>query len=120
MIAGLIAALLAGLVLFLTGAPLALGAHPFWAVKVIAIGVPLGAVMFVALFRLRKMSVLFGSGAMICVAYAVADIGKSRFGASYGDDAFAGQMWFFGWIAICAFVALFVAAAARRALDNNG
>ncbi|WP_164659514.1 hypothetical protein [Tropicibacter sp. Alg240-R139] len=87
--------------------PKNLGAHPWWANKVIWIGLPLGwglyaigaAFMPFALVR----SVAFA--ALTATSYAIATIGKTRFAASYAEDALAGQMWYFGWIATCAFAA---------------
>jgi len=110
--AGLAAILGAALVMALawSGVPLALGAHPFWAVKVGYFGVGAGllAVALLAAIGLRaRMLGVMGLLSMI-VAGAIASEGKARFAASYGDDLVAGRMWFFGWIAICA--ALFVVA----------
>ncbi len=80
------------------------GAHPFWAEQVIFWGAPIGiglAVICAPLqYAIRTGSILFLAG----VAYAVAHVGKMRFAASYAEDAFAGQMWFFGWHATIAFL----------------
>ena len=38
-------------------------------------------------------------------AYRTATLGKAGFAASYAEDQFAGQMWYFGWIATAAALA---------------
>lgn len=79
------------------------GAHPWWSNGVILIGVPLGLTLGLGLVFLgkpRRVATLSGVGAVI--ALAVAFIGKARFAASLAEDALAGRMWYFGWIAFCA------------------
>lgn len=90
-----------------TGATQAMGAHPWWADKVIWIGLPLGLIVAVLARSagLTRPSRVICLGGLVGVGFAVALVGKSWFAASYGDSAWAGQMWFFGWIATCAFVA---------------
>jgi hypothetical protein len=90
---------------YVSGLTLALGAHPFWADKVIWIGLGLGLLLSAILWGLRisKTICLIGLTLLTCAAFATAHIGKSRFAASYAEDAMAGQMWYFGWIATCAF-----------------
>lgn len=107
--AALIAGAVAAFALYLTGLPLAVGAHPFWAVKVIWIGAPLGLLVSLAFIRLPRTSGIALSGAVLIASYLVAHIGKTRFAASYAEDALAGQMWYFGWIATCAAIVLAVA-----------
>jgi len=88
------------------GVPEQLGAHPRWAMKVSYIGIGLGVVIYslawvwqsgwVAKFILfAVLAVISGVGATF---------GKSRFAASFAEDALAGQLWYFGWIAVFGFV----------------
>jgi hypothetical protein len=90
---------------YASGLTLALGAHPWWAGKVIWIGLGLGLLLSAILWRLRisKTVCLIGFTLLMFAAFATAYIGKSRFAASYAEDALAGQMWYFGWIATCTF-----------------
>jgi len=37
-----------------------------------------------------------------------------RFAASYAENAFAGQMWFFGWHAVCIFAMATIVTTAYR------
>ena len=119
MIAGLITAVIAAVALYLTGAPALLGAHPQWATSVISIGAPIGIFGFMALVKTNKTAVMVGSVTLLIVAYVTATVGKSRFGASYGDDALAGQMWHYGWIAICAMFPLALAAIVQWVLSRR-
>ena len=48
--------------------------------------------------RLRALWAGGGFFAVLALSLIVAVVGKARFAASYADDQFAGQMWFFGWI----------------------
>lgn len=87
----------------ITGLPVLLGAHPWWADKVLVIGLAAG-IALALLARAtgwprgrRGLALLIATGA----AFALASYGKARFAASYAEDGFAGQMWFLGWIATC-------------------
>ena len=98
------------------GVSLKLGAHPFWDVKTALIGAPIGALvgMLVSMKLPRTASVLIFA-ILTFAAYAVAHWGKSTFAASYAEDALAGKVWFFGWIATSgAFAALIAAILAKR------
>ena len=89
-----------------------LGAHPFWAVRVAWMGVPIGLVLALLaksmglgwVFRV----LLFVTG--LAAAYALASFGKGRFAASFAEDRAAGQMWYIGWIAATGFAAALIAA----------
>lgn len=107
--------LLGALTAYATGLTLALGAHPLWAGKVIWIGLGLGLLLSAMLWGLRisKTVCLISLTLLTCAAFATAHIGKSRFTASYADDALAGQMWYFGWIATCAFALAILATLVR-------
>ena len=89
-----------------------LGAHPFWAISVAWIGVPIGLVLALAAKTLQVAWLIRVLIFLICVsaAYTLAAVGKERFAASYAEDRFAGQIWYFGWIAsTCAATALIAA-----------
>lgn len=90
----------------------ALGAHPFWAVRVAWVGVPIGLILAIGAKRVGLAWVMRILGFLICLAgaYAVASFGKERFAASFAEDTFAGRMWYFGWIAVTGFAAALVAA----------
>lgn len=87
----------------------ALGAHPFWAGKVTLIGAPLGVLLFWAGQAMGARWITAACALLALVSYAVAFQGKARFAASYAEDRFAGQLWFFGWIATAAFATVVVA-----------
>lgn len=86
---------------------LLLGAHPWWAATVLWIGTGLGlALAGLAVYLGVSYSTrLIAASLLTAAAYATASFGKNRFAASFAEDTFAGQMWYFGWIATCAFAA---------------
>ena len=103
-LAGLVAAAVLVLAAY-SGASQALGAHPFWAVQIVWIGVGLGMVLF-GLSRFWRVRQLVKLGvAVICLglSWGVTSVGKTRFAASYAEDFVAGRMWYLGWIAFAAF-----------------
>lgn len=116
MIFGLITGVSAAVAMYLVGAPLLLGAHPFWAVKVIWIGAAIGLLVSLALWRLPRLAGLSVAGLASIASFGAAHIGKTRFAASYAEDALAGQMWYFGWIATCACIVALAAVGGRVAL----
>ena len=83
-----------------------LGAHPWWAVKVVYIGVAIGVGLSLLVHRWRggRAVKIALWGGLLAVAVAVTVVGKAQFVASYGDDHLAGRMWFLGWIASAAFL----------------
>ncbi len=90
-----------------------LGAHPWWSGKVVLIGAPVGLGLAFALGYVlapRWRAALFVAATVAAVR--VATTGKAGFAASYAEDRFAGQMWYFGWIATAAALAGFLYAAA--------
>ncbi len=101
---------------YFSGATETLGAHPFWAGNTILLGTPIGLVLGYFSTRLPFISATVGLAGLTLVFFAIANLGKSRFAASYAEDTFAGQMWFFGWHAVVMFAlaTLFVAAANLR------
>ena len=88
----------------LLGLPERLGAHPWWADKVIWVGVPVGFGLAATAWVLRlPRGIRYMSFAgLTLAAFMIAHTSKMRFAASYAEDALAGQMWYFGWIATCA------------------
>lgn len=101
MIRAALGGLLGIFVLYATGAPLALGAHPLWAVQVIWIGGTLGCGLGILAASRPSWTARVIGLALTLGGYSAAMIGKMRFAASYAEDALAGQMWYFGWIAAC-------------------
>ncbi|MBE1283587.1 MAG: hypothetical protein GJ676_09785 [Rhodobacteraceae bacterium] len=81
-----------------------LGAHPWWADKVVWLGVPVGLCLAATawVLRLSRTTQMLGFGLATCVAFGLTQLGKARFAASYAEDMLAGQIWYLGWIATCA------------------
>lgn len=108
-------ALLAGaalpLVLALTGLSRMLGAHPWWDVKTSLIGAALGLVATPILLPASRKWRLLAGLILLAVAAGAAHYGKTRFAASFAEDALAGRLWYFGWIGIAAGLTLACAAA---------
>lgn len=104
------------LALGLTGLAVHLGAHPFWADTVVWIGAALGLVAALLSERMRPSLGLGGFALVTALAVWAAVAGKARFVASYAEDAFAGRLWYFGWIGFFAglFGLVFLALRHRR------
>ena len=87
------------------GVSQSLGAHPFWSTKVALIGAPVGAVLAVVLRYATsfRWSSALAALVLTALAFAMAHMGKTRFAASYAEDVQAGQLWYFGWIAVALF-----------------
>jgi hypothetical protein len=85
--------------------PALLGAHPWWAGKVVWYGAAPGFALALGLWWLHvpRVARFVLTVALLGVAFALASLGKTRFAASYAEDVFAGQLWFFGWIGVSAF-----------------
>ena len=97
--------------------PKALGAHPWWSRQVVMVGAGVGLiVVFGASLLHHKWVLLWGAVITLVASAAAATYGKAQFAASYAEDAFAGQLWFFGWIGICfgAVTSISLFRAARR------
>lgn len=94
------------------GFAVVLGAHPFWAIQVAWIGVPLGLILAIAAkhFDIRYIRRVILFGLCLALAYAVATWGKQNFAASIGEDRFAGLMWYLGWIATMCFATATISA----------
>ena len=107
----LLAPALAATVAYAFNLPQSFGAHPWWSQSVILVGFPIGIGLAAALawLGLRRLASLLAIAVLGGASVFVAQIGKARFAASYAEDAFAGQMWYFGWIATCALTAALIA-----------
>ena len=109
----LIAAIAAVIVIFAAWSGLfaAMGAHPFWHLKVALIGAPVGGViaLIVRSVARRRALAVAGAACLLAAANAIAQFGKMRFVASYAEDTFAGQLWFYGWIATATMATLVLA-----------
>ncbi len=95
--AAIAAAVMAVLIIFDIANPM--GAHPWWSQKSLLIGAPFGLTLAtLASYAIRSTPrILFWALATLA-AYAAAKSGGIQFAASYGEDATAGKLWFFGWI----------------------
>ena len=84
--------------------PAQFGAHPQWTATVLLIGAPLGICLSYFFFStgLPKVLRVIFSLAVAGAAYYVARDGQKAFIASFSEDKIAGQLWFFGWISVCA------------------
>jgi len=78
-----------------------LGAHPRWAFDVALYGAVLGGALALSLSYITRFAVFFAVFDL-ALSGAIVWWGKRMFVVASADDALAGQMWFFGWIAVCA------------------
>ena len=106
------------LALTLAGASEALGAHPRWASDVAVYAIPVAVMLVVILTRLTRYAVWFAL-ADLAIAGGIAWYGKRIFVASSGENALGGQMWFFGWVAVCACAAAVFALAVGSNAQNR-
>lgn len=90
----------------------ALGAHPFWSVSIVWVGVPVGLLLslFAARSGFRWPTRIGAFALLLCVAAVAAHYGKLRFVASFAEDRLAGKFWYYGWIGIACFTAAFLSA----------
>ncbi len=115
MMIGILAIAISTAVVYLFDAAITWGAHPFWATQVILVGAAIGTVFYL-LPLLRptvKLSLLI---VLALTAFAIATYGKTQFAASYAEDTFAGQLWYFGWHATLAAGFAAIGSAAKLAL----
>ena len=101
--AGLIA-LAATLAFTWVGGTLALGAHPWWALKVGYLGTGIGVLVWLGMRALGasgRVRLALTATALLVAAVATG-VGKARFAASFAEDAVAGRFWLIGWIAVMA------------------
>lgn len=103
------------------GASEALGAHPFWSVRIGYIGIGVGLVLSLAAQGLgagaRGRAGMFAI--LLVAAAATAIYGKAGFAASFAEDRFAGTLWYYGWIGICTALFALIAALIAFALDSG-
>ena len=92
------------------------GAHPFWANQVLIGGVVLGTLLAVIAIKLMSRVPAITFGILTLVSFGVAAYGKGRFAASFAEDTFGGQLWYFGWYAFCTFAVAATIAGMYRVL----
>jgi hypothetical protein len=78
----------------------AMGAHPWWDTQVAWIGLALGLLLSVLASRLPARFAIPGLALATGLALWPAMAGQARFAASFASDEVAGQLWYFGWIAV--------------------
>lgn len=103
------------------GGTLALGAHPWWAARIGYIGSGLGLAVWLGL-RIGGLSgraTLLAATAGLLAAAVLTWFGKTRFAASFAEDALAGRLWFFGSIAVMAAAFAVLASLASLASANR-
>ncbi len=119
MISNFIAATIAFVAILLFaffGGSNALGAHHFWDIQTAIYGAPAGAIVAAILARVwsaKTIRVLL-FGVLAAAAFGLAHYGKLQFAASYGDDALAGKLWYFGWIGTSAAAAALLTSVLAR------
>ncbi len=104
------------------GLTVALGAHPYWGMQVVWVGIGIGAVIFglSRLWRGRRLMKLGLALVFLALSAGVVGIGKARFVVSYGDDFLAGRMWYFGWMAVVAFAFVLLAQLMAQMMARRG
>ncbi len=87
-----------------------LGADPAWAVQAAWLGIIPGVAAIVVLtaLNLTPMARLILSLGGLVLALAVAKTGARRLAASFGEDVFAAQMWYLGWVGVAAAMILVI------------
>jgi len=98
---------------------LALGAHPFWSSKATYIGIIAGTLITLCVAFLDRRAPITAAKLLIGIVLTTAAIaaitllyGKAEFAASYAENAFAGRVWYFGFMAMIAGLFVFAAAVA--------
>lgn len=91
-----------------------LGAHPWWSRQVLIYGLIPGFLLAWAAYRtgLTHRIRIALPALLALAAFGTASWGKAQFAASFAENTLAGQVWFYGWIAACAFAAAACAAIA--------
>lgn len=86
------------------GVSVALGAHPWWAVKTGVVGALLGFAVYAALrlWRVSRVRTLLVGVLIFALGWAAAYFGKQEFVGSHARNGLAGQFWFLGWFAVSA------------------
>ncbi|WP_270727364.1 hypothetical protein [Shimia sp. Alg240-R146] len=97
-----------------------LGAHPWWSQRTLLLGTPVGLILAtLAGLKLRSMPLTIAFALATVLAFALAKYGQTQFAASYAEDRFAGQLWYFGWIATGAAFAATLTAAVQAILRRS-
>ena len=98
------------------GLPEALGAHPFWAVRVGLYGAPAALVLWLVLraFGLKSATILVLSVIVLIGAILSHNFGKQPFVSSYARDGLAGRFWYVGWIVAMGAITTILAAIIAR------
>lgn len=98
--------LVSALLVQISGLTLLLGAHPWWAHKVIWMGLPIGIglALIAGALRIPRRLRQIGFSLLTLVAFLIATAGKTQFTASFAENTAAGHAWYFGWIATCALI----------------
>ncbi len=98
-----------------------LGAHPWWAGKVIWLGALPGLALALAarLLHLPRWLAAAGFAVFGAAAFAIAAAGKAQFAASYAENLLAGKFWYFGWIAVCTLTAATLATLAGPSAETR-
>ncbi len=99
--------------------PALMGAHPWWSGNVIVFGGPVGIVAGMLAYRRYPILTPTTLAVFAVGFFSMATIGKSGFAASYAEDRFAGQLWYFGWIATMASFSGMLAAILAFAFENK-
>lgn len=93
-----------------------LGAHIWWDKKTALIGAPIGVFLSMGLAEIwahhKRRTTLWAIA--LGISIAAAKYGQVAFVTSYGENALAGQFWYFGWIAISLTLAAVIASILRR------
>ena len=105
-------------IFYLLDVPTKAGAHPLWADQVLVSGVVIGTILAVATTPLPGRLRVIGFSVLAVLSYLVAENGKFRFAESYAEDALAGQLWYFGWHALCIFMVAGVISSSYRQLTK--
>lgn len=99
-----LSALVVVAICYVLDVPTLAGADPLWADQVLLSGSVVGTILAILTLPLPGRMQLIGFSVLAIGAYLVAEYGRSKFAASYAEDTLAGQMWYFGWHALCIFV----------------
>lgn len=80
--------------------PQSLGAHHFWAQKVVLIGTPIGLIlsMFFRYLSIPYLIRILLFASLTVIGYWLAMSGGQQFAASFAEDRIAGKFWYYGWI----------------------
>ena len=115
----ILSAIVTAVIVYLFDVPALAGAHPSWADQVLIWGVVIGTVLAAVTTRLPGQLRVIGFSILAIGSYLVAEAGKTRFAASYAEDVVGGQMWYFGWHALCVFIVAAIISATYKQLQTQ-